>query len=689
VLIDRMGNSLDRSLLLAALLSAQDHEVRLAHAKLGHDEAAVLLAEAEALLVGAPEELGATPLDDLEKLVGDSVSPERIAEMRGVQRKRGDTSYDQVERITSALTAQAAPLAAGTVEERISAERARQVTVLQEHSWVQVRLDGAWVDYDPTMAAFGRSRSAVFDTFGPDAIPAGFDHRIGITIIIETTDETGAAERITVLDEGFASASLVGQPIQLGLQPLGVPSREKLPELEGRPDEVSRIAAGLDRWLPFLEVGNQTFSTRLFYTDGETLEISGQDLNTLLLAEGMRRSVDRSVGEASGLLESLDATGDGSGALVARKRKGELSSVWLRLTMTEPGQTPRTEWRALYDAFDRPAALEPSKPDTDPAIDDAERVRRTLALTRDLRILVESARTTEAWYTRQAAQRLAPAGPALLAMAGGEVPDQERLIASADALNRADLDLLGAVSMRWSLNFGADAVFHDRPMVLLARRGAVIDRDAPAGEEPRLQYLIDIVENRVGVRLPLTEDPFLARLAQGIADTVAESAVVPTGIDAANAAVFHALDLSKGLNWRRIASTSALPGGLSPAAAAHISRDLDRGYALLSSAVGRDRTMAWWRIDPATGATLGMLENGGGSMSAEHVIALKFSLSITVCFVKMIAKAAYGTTTLRNLGTDIVCIAGAAFGTAGGTLGNVGFAISLLTSLVNAVIPPG
>jgi hypothetical protein len=56
-----------------------------------------------------------------------------------------------------------------------------------------------------------------------------------------------------------------------------------------------------------------------------------------------------------------------------------------------------------------------------------------------------------------------------------------------------------------------------------------------------------------------------------------------------------------------------------------IQRDLDAGYVVIIPAMGG---AGWWRVDPATGETLGLAEDGRGSSTVEYSFLLELRLNL-------------------------------------------------------------
>ena len=134
---------------------------------------------------------------------------------------------------------------------------------------------------------------------------------------------------------------------------------------------------------------------------------------------------------------------------------------------------------------------------------------------------------------------------------------------------------------------------------------------------------IDIVFNDVLA----SNDLFVARLQQGIVDSILEGALLEGAISTANDTV---ADIAAGKTW-----TSLEPGDeerlamLNPDLRERVASDLAAGRVALVSLDGSSR--GWWRIE-ASGTVLGMGADGGGSAMAEVAVLAYNSLAAGVCF---------------------------------------------------------
>ena len=159
VLNDRLGNSLDRAVLLATLLQKAGHNVRLAHRELGH-EAGFELAF-EAATASSPDEAPADVIDEEVAPVEDPGAELQAiaaryqldpAKMERTLIERAQTIEALTSDLDARVTAQAARLIHATdnsaaAEEWLSRFDAA-MSAVRDHWWVQ-RQDGEkWIDFD-------------------------------------------------------------------------------------------------------------------------------------------------------------------------------------------------------------------------------------------------------------------------------------------------------------------------------------------------------------------------------------------------------------------------------------------------------------------------------------------------------------------------------------------------------------
>ena len=94
---------------------------------------------------------------------------------------------------------------------------------VQEHFWFQMDLGAGWVDRDTSLSGTlpGTVLANVSGTF--TQVPESLQHRVTVRLDVESYSQASAAfaltnglSTVTVLEETYPSAALVGRPITVG-----------------------------------------------------------------------------------------------------------------------------------------------------------------------------------------------------------------------------------------------------------------------------------------------------------------------------------------------------------------------------------------------------------------------------------------------------------------------------------------
>jgi hypothetical protein len=188
----------------------------------------------------------------------------------------------------------------------------------------------------------------------------------------------------------------------------------------------------------------------------------------------------------------------------------------------------------------------------------------------------------------------------------------------------APMRLIDLAAARSVSSTNPSGVYLDRPDILAYHDLVGI---GPSGALSNSEGF-DVVANEVAVR-PGTQDPFHARMAQGILDTNLESALlrIRSAGKRGTSLLANAADLLRqgGGGWLVVHSATdagwqavQLPADVR----ARVDADLAAGYvvAVPSKLVTVDgRAVAtWWRLDRDSGSILGMGDRGWGQDMTEH-----------------------------------------------------------------------
>lgn len=191
-LISEAGNSLDKAILLAELLTKAGYAVRFAQGTLDAPGAEALLAAAFQLNTRPPGPASAA-------------SSETKALATSVQ-KRVQEQYDLIGKLLSA--------AGQKFPTDPAASRASLIEETRTHYWVQYQQGGSWIDLDPSFpqSTVGRRYTEASETF--EAVPEELFHRVTVRVVLETQEANQRARR-TLLAYSAKAHELSGQSVIL------------------------------------------------------------------------------------------------------------------------------------------------------------------------------------------------------------------------------------------------------------------------------------------------------------------------------------------------------------------------------------------------------------------------------------------------------------------------------------------
>ncbi len=635
VLNDRVGNSLDRSLLLAQLLRSAGHETRLAHAELVGPRAFQLLpglvarqggnargplsmtADVSPQFVKVASENGLSA-EDLNRVV---VEPHKA--MAVVARRLNERLADQRARLAGAAK----------LGDRNPDEDPLDVAVssLRDHWWVRVRDGTSWRDLDalsPDGTAVVQSGAEFMD---PAAIAESNLFQQVVVRVIAGYSHDGKRTERKVLEHVLRPADLMGQSIAIQFWPMGwFTDSVAHAELERN---VRRALPQEHEFGAMLLVGQSAVAAA-------TIEVSPED--------SAKAAAVAEAGPMGGLAGSFSATMDSRQG----SSRSELSGVWLEYEFQVPGETPRTVRREVFDLIG-PAARAESRPAGQ--MDDARRMKRALALTMRTELFLVNCRLSPEYAAHMATEAVRANRDVLAALSGGKPPARERIekLSTDAAPSVSPLVTLAVARLEWS-PYARDLVV-DRVGLLTRHVFTELARDSV-----RVRSVVDIVANDVGVvaRVP---DPRPVRMGQGIYDTNAETllqSVEGTG-NAGDA-------LAASRNWVPIA-----PGDTSAVDALHLQDDVRRriktelaaGNAVLAPSsevsVGNATFSGWWSLDPRTGTTLGYGSTGWGQATEDAF--LRARAAGPAAYYRLLAREAGKRFAAAWAHTSFWCYAGAEF----------------------------
>lgn len=572
VLLDRVGSSVDRAVLLGDLLRRAGHPVRLAHTTLSQRQASDLLA---GMKLSRPQRPGTNASD-----------------------------YGSAPIFSEALAlvnASAGPLLAAFESGAAVRNRneASAIEAIRDHWWVEYLDDDKWVALDllAPAAGAGRALAAASDSHAWELasekppVPDEEWHSVKLRVVVERYDGTATAES-AVLEHLLRPAEVLGKRVSLAHDPKPWP--EELPFSTSEPNALGDAAVQVKQWVPMLLVGDSIVDQSGFADDGGVIADPFSSQRDVTETGGAGFMVG--FGEALGGGEAVQSS---------------MTAEWLDLEFHIPGSPVRTIRRPIFDVLgpeNRAAQVSGFDAGTNDRL-----VKRYQALVGVYSILIQPCAFTADYVSHLAMGTFLETRSDVQRLAGEKDPKVLRNIASL-ILGRMEVwqPLSRMAHMRSMLSKEAADWFIDQPNVLILGEGLpIVNADKAAMIE-----FIDIASNSVGIRPDPALNPFQIRLRQGVIDTVAEQVALSGGLEkGGNTATTFALGDADA--WQLIKPRDATtarkldwPGDVK----ARLAEDLDAGYAAYVPKIAFDNgggaRWGWWRIDPLSGETVGVMDTG-------------------------------------------------------------------------------
>jgi hypothetical protein len=595
VLNDRLGNSLDRAVLLATLLQKAGHNVRLAHRELGPKEAFNLAYQAAIASPISPEQPNLADAEvGLEGSSGlDGILIEREQVIDAVISDLDARASDQTQRLLSAIEK------TGTADEWAGRFEAT-VAALRDHWWVQRQNGATWMDLDLLSADEASPAATASETVSLAEI-APRHHEIALRVIAEQWSGGTTTER-RVMEHVWRPAETIGQSIVLQFWPS-----------DWRTDDVL-AATDPEQNLRAMTLDQQQWGAAL--TIGDVIVAYAQVTSA---GEVVGAQKGGSMGAIAGNFGQSEPQGGGAADPM-------LSAMWLEYEIRSPDTSPRRIRRQVFDLLGPAERVAGAKT---LELTDSLRLTRSLSLTMHTEILPVNCGFATAYVADLAARSLVAGREVLLATARGEIAPgtqhTEQLLKGSVA-PLSPLYTLALARLEWSRH--AEQIFIDRLNIFARHRflasanGSLVVREAT-----------DIVANEVGVDLA-AYDAFAIRVAQGVFDTNAERLLQVSGRPLGNtAAAFEGVT-----NWITLESRDELGGlDIPQDARQRIAADIAGGYSVVAPPkpvdFGTETFVGWWRIHPDTGDTLGIGETGWGQDMAERGVQYRFFSEMAKQFV--------------------------------------------------------
>ena len=653
VLMDRLGNSLDRSLLLARLLQISGATARLAQANLSEAQAKELLKQVIArqhhpvTAPAIPPDQNAA-IDDYAKAHG--LDP---AELRRNVAKL-TAPFDRMAEDVAQRVAEQTPLllqAIGQPQVPKPSDQGTELDALRDHWWVQYRDGDKWRDLDPLMVET-KSRepqqTVDFDVAtGKFALDAKLYHQVRVRAVIEQWKH-GKLGEARVLDQPLRVAEMVGRRVSIGHLPADWPGDL---DLLGDKDPAGRLRAAVmsqHEWVPLLQVGSESISQQGFLDTGEIDPKPNLDAMAKL-SKGVGAAASRITGAFDALNQPEAPKPNAAGVLTAE---------WLEFEISSPGRATRTMRREVFDLLG-PVTRSHGIAEA-PTVSDRQRFERGLILLGTTEMLPLGCQLSPEFVQHVAISNLVEnRGPMLELLRNGG-SDTKKAMDQIGKLSPLPASLYnwGLARAAWSRH--RDDIYLDQPNLVCLHRQIRADQQ----EQPVVRAVLDIVANPVAVRPGVDADPFVVRLEQGVVDTNVEAVVLRQQSPSVNTSEFFARAAAQGMKW-----VTLRPGQDNAAwrdlkipddVRSRIERDLAAGYEAVAAQgtieISGRPVYGWWRVDPLSGESLGMNEFGGATM-VEYAGMIAFGILTAFYTYWGCGGFAAGASTGKKLGCAVCAVA--------------------------------
>jgi hypothetical protein len=608
-LIGRAGNALDQSVLLATLLEEAGYEWRIAQAVLSSDQAAVLV---EQMAEAAP------PIEPPP--AARAIASELLA-------NAGYTAAAQPEYFSTLASMPADPFVAVTepdvafivealAEAGIKLENGNSVESLiaeaQDYYWVEYRLDG-FDEWRPEHPAF--VDPAMPGDLQPETtfreVPEELYHRFRFEVFVEQKIGEERFVRPIVSNLEANTAALVGQPFTYQNRPDNL-----------NPEEFSTFEALLADTSIFLPVLNGEIAGSGFDYDGRIYELDLLGLDrygATELFQAVSGSVETAIGALGGLAE------EGEEAPPDPNDYFALTAQWMEYTLIAPGGEEETFRRFVFDR------LPPADRLNEEALLGELQPLETAApeLLTEFTVSVMPAAYNSDYTLERLSERMLQEVEIINLM--GTNPTIAEMPLDKVAELRPYIDVLLQAALESGQQRDDAVSYRDRAAIVVHELGLVA-----GAEQPTQRERIDVVANqrRVlavvdGGLVPSAE----AVIRAGVWETMAERAPLMH----LNGR-FHdsrmALQQAREAGIPFVVLSPGQPDGVAtishdPITEMSVRADLERGYAVIipQTAISGAESSGWWRVDPATGETLGVVTGGYGLEAVEYV-TLFFSIAM-------------------------------------------------------------
>ncbi|HRN17810.1 MAG: transglutaminase domain-containing protein [Truepera sp.] len=623
------GNAWDQALLLATLLQDAAFDARIAFGRLPEEPASRLLAQTTGAPSAPPDV--AVPLGELGALVGFSSDQAEtwVAEAEEQLAALAEQSDAMAQKLLTALDDAGVELGAG------AEARAALLADAEDYAWVQVRRpDGGWDDVHPAFAEptpdLGLEPEGVLE----GSVPPEHQHRLRIELVLEQRLGDKLVEHALMTPWERPTANLFGVPLTLDITADGMDDAAYAAgDAQAVLDATHFFAPGFNGSLP---EGGQVFdlSGRVVPPDA-----AGN------VAAALFQTVSDAMNKATSALGALGGkeAADSAGAMA-------LASVYVRYTLIGPGGVEHSVRRNLLDRVGADNRAKGSSAFANEMSD----LDMLEALQGSITVMAMTGSFSEAYSLQRSLAATEAVRDELATM-------DEELRSGRFQGYRPSSELADAA--RPMAHLRLFDLFDAAP----TPDGAVTFRPAPAlvafeQHWPEGRDVVDVIANPTRT---LTTAPdgvrALAResLRRGVWETRTEGLpLAGDGVTRHGAFDGVAAALEAGGTLTVVRGASDLPGSWPAASRAAAGRDLEAGnVVLLAEGPAADGAEpAWFRVDPVSGAALGLAGAGRGQELTEYLVTETVSFFNDYAGIALMVRDLHACEAKPKLSEKVCCM---------------------------------
>lgn len=627
VLMDRLGNSLDRALLLHRLLLLAGKEARLAAGRLSPEKAKEVYQKTGGGNLARFNPPSGLSLPDPEGALEEMAQKyqlhrDELLRLLGQARKDRENEAREISAQVSEQSSALLDIVKSGRKGKAKKPGGEESNAPVDHWWVQWAKEGRWEDLDPTLPSLhpGETIADAETTYDPEDLEEGIHHTITIRAIAEQWTD-GRLEERTILEHRIIPSELLGKTVVFRQLPTSWPTDKKL-FAAPKPGESLRAAViGQTQWKAALEIDRKDVVEAYFTARGEVTE------------EPQAGTKKETGGGAGGLFGAL-AGGEKKEERESASGEGQLTAEWLEYEFHSPGQPVRTVRREIFDLLGASARKE-HKPAA-PKLTKEQQVERNFKILGQTELLPLVSRLSPALIETVAAENMLLDREFFMSLQekyDSRTP-QDVLIALSE-LRFLRGELYGLALKRFEFSENAADAYLRSPNLFAFHSSLALDKQGElVGSEG-----LDIVANDVSVSPAAKGDAFAVQLQQGVLETVLEAREMSDTGPVINTAILFAESKAPKIDWLLIQDAEDpdwksidLPSDVR----ARIEEDLSAGFWAIAPArqvsVGGKPRSGWWRLNPDTGNVVGIGEKGMGQAMTQYATKVNVVLQLKTAF---------------------------------------------------------